>query len=678
MSAETELVQALREENERLRRRVEEIEHNYGLLERLLEALPDGIGMADTTGTILYTNAALRARLTPHTAIRETLIHDTQQTTTDTLTDLIRNVSGDGNWTGVLTHTRQDGSTFDEQVMAFDIEDNTQQPYAVGVLVRDVSNILQLDANLRRTQAILRALIEHAPAGIYIKDADGRYIIANQRWLSAAHLEARQVLGKRERDFLPTDLLAREMKEEEYVIRTGNALITEHPALLSDTSSVTYLTCKFPVPTIAEGNTVTAGIWFDISERKRMEEELRHYKDELERRVEQQTAELRRAHQELFFHVENSPLAVIEWDHNHRLRRWSSQAEDFFGWTAEEVLGKTWEEFDLDYHEDRDMVLLVAQELLDGTLPRAVNRNRNITKDGSVIWCEWYNSVLRNEAGQIVSVLSLVQNVTNEVEARLALEEWSYTLGERVHERTAELEDEIEERRRTESALRESESLYRLLSENSRDMICLHDSAGIYIFVSNAVTDLLGYTPIELIGRSPYELFSKKILSASGGSPTSLRCRGAWTMLLNTVSAAKMAPTPGLKPRPALYTIVMATWPICRPLPRDVSQRKRTEAELQARTRELSLLNAELARANRMKDEFLANMSHELRTPLNAILGISEAMREMIYGPLSERQSELLATVHSSGKHLLGLINEILDLAKSVQAGAIWNWPRYR
>ncbi|NJL32878.1 MAG: PAS domain S-box protein [Chloroflexaceae bacterium] len=321
---------------------------------------------------------------------------------------------------------------------------------------------------------------------------------------------------------------------------------------------------------------------------------------------------------------------MIEWDHNHRLRRWSSQAEDFFGWTAEEVLGKTWEEFDLDYHEDRDMVLLVAQELLDGTLPRAVNRNRNITKDGSVIWCEWYNSVLRNEAGQIVSVLSLVQNVTNEVEARLALEEWSYTLGERVHERTAELEDEIEERRRTESALRESESLYRLLSENSRDMICLHDSAGIYIFVSNAVTDLLGYTPIELIGRSPYELFFEEDIERIRRLSHEPSLQGS----LDNVIEYR------IRRKDGTYTwFETQTRPVhdsngnvayLQTTSRDVSQRKRTEAELQARTRELSLLNAELARANRMKDEFLANMSHELRTPLNAILGISEAMREMI------------------------------------------------
>jgi PAS domain S-box-containing protein len=90
---------------------------------------------------------------------------------------------------------------------------------------------------------------------------------------------------------------------------------------------------------------------------------------------------------------------------------------------------------------------------------------------------------------------------------------------------------------------------------------------------------------------------------------------------------------------------------------RDISDRKQAEAHLQ-RT------NQELIRATRLKDEFLANMSHELRTPLNAILGISEALQEMIFGSLNEKQIRFLKTIEDSGNHLLRLINDILDVAK--------------
>ena len=88
------------------------------------------------------------------------------------------------------------------------------------------------------------------------------------------------------------------------------------------------------------------------------------------------------------------------------------------------------------------------------------------------------------------------------------------------------------------------------------------------------------------------------------------------------------------------------------------------------RTAELSRANAELERASRLKDEFLANMSHELRTPLNAILGMSEALQEQVYGPLNDKQSRSLRTVEQSGRHLLSLINDILDVSK-IEAGKV-------
>jgi signal transduction histidine kinase/ActR/RegA family two-component response regulator len=84
--------------------------------------------------------------------------------------------------------------------------------------------------------------------------------------------------------------------------------------------------------------------------------------------------------------------------------------------------------------------------------------------------------------------------------------------------------------------------------------------------------------------------------------------------------------------------------------------------------RELEQQSAELEIASRHKSEFLASMSHELRTPLNAVLGFSEVLLERMFGDLNERQEEYLRDIHGSGRHLLELLNEILDLSK-VEAG---------
>ena len=86
--------------------------------------------------------------------------------------------------------------------------------------------------------------------------------------------------------------------------------------------------------------------------------------------------------------------------------------------------------------------------------------------------------------------------------------------------------------------------------------------------------------------------------------------------------------------------------------------------------RELEAKSQELEAASRHKSEFLANMSHELRTPLNAILGFSEVLAERMFGEVNEKQAEYLQDILSSGRHLLSLINDILDLSK-VEAGRL-------
>jgi signal transduction histidine kinase len=125
----------------------------------------------------------------------------------------------------------------------------------------------------------------------------------------------------------------------------------------------------------------------------------------------------------------------------------------------------------------------------------------------------------------------------------------------------------------------------------------------------------------------------------------------------------------------ATVAVAIANAQLFEQAQREIVERKQVEAILaqertllaqrvEERTSELSVANAELARSARLKDEFLASMSHELRTPLNAILGMSEALLEQVYGELNEKQLKSLRSVEESGRHLLALINDILDLSK--------------
>jgi predicted ATPase/signal transduction histidine kinase len=124
-----------------------------------------------------------------------------------------------------------------------------------------------------------------------------------------------------------------------------------------------------------------------------------------------------------------------------------------------------------------------------------------------------------------------------------------------------------------------------------------------------------------------------------------------------------------------------------KPLPEDIStlqfilqlfanrvatemKRQADEDKIKNTNYHLELTNQELLHATRLKDEFLATMSHELRTPLNAIIGMSEGLQEEVFGPLNEDQLKWVAMTETSGRHLLSLINDILDVSK-IAAGKL-------
>src|SRR5262245_23142775 len=131
--------------------------------------------------------------------------------------------------------------------------------------------------------------------------------------------------------------------------------------------------------------------------------------------------QLQLEHQRLASHVENTPLAVIEWDHELRITRWSGQAERVFGWSAAEVVGKGPFDWEFVHVDDKDRVKQLTADVLAGRQARTIGVNRNYTKSGGVVWCEWYNSVLYDEAGRVWSILSLVLDITERRQTAEAL-----------------------------------------------------------------------------------------------------------------------------------------------------------------------------------------------------------------------------------------------------------------
>lgn len=120
------------------------------------------------------------------------------------------------------------------------------------------------------------------------------------------------------------------------------------------------------------------------------------------------------ASQHLSYHVNNTPLGYIQWDGQFCLQVWSLQAEKMLGWSAEEVRGKNISDSFLIHQDDLGQFNHTMIEVIANRLQRFKFIIRNVTKDGSILYCEWYNSVLRDENSKLVSIVSFIKDITEE------------------------------------------------------------------------------------------------------------------------------------------------------------------------------------------------------------------------------------------------------------------------
>ncbi len=118
------------------------------------------------------------------------------------------------------------------------------------------------------------------------------------------------------------------------------------------------------------------------------------------------------AYQRLAAHLDNVPLAVVEWDEQFRVKRWSPQAEGLFGWSAAEILGRHPDDMPWVHPADRGRVERVISAMLRGAERKTILVNRNLTKAGRELVVEWHNSVLVTPAGRPVSFLSFARDLT--------------------------------------------------------------------------------------------------------------------------------------------------------------------------------------------------------------------------------------------------------------------------
>ncbi len=225
----------------------------------------------------------------------------------------------------------------------------------------------------------------------------------------------------------------------------------------------------------------------------------------------------------------------------------------------------------------------------------------------------------------------------------------------------------ILERRRAEDALRDSELGFRSLADTANDAIVTADANGSIVSWNGCAERMFGHTREAILGRPLLEIIPERFRAAHHAGMQRVRDGGERRVIGKTVELA------GLRADGTEFPLELslASWQVGERtffsgILRDITDRKLAEDRLRAVAAQLERSERAAVDASKAKSLFLANMSHELRTPLNAILGFVQILERDRH--LASEQREHLAIISRSGEHLLGLINDVLSVAK-IEAG---------
>ncbi|MEI6556960.1 MAG: PAS domain S-box protein [Rhodospirillaceae bacterium] len=232
---------------------------------------------------------------------------------------------------------------------------------------------------------------------------------------------------------------------------------------------------------------------------------------------------------------------------------------------------------------------------------------------------------------------------------------------------------DITERRRTEAALLAFANRMHAILSSMFDAVITADEHGVIETFNDAAERLFGWRAYEVIGRSLSVLMPPPLQDQHDAFMSNYRRGGPARNIGKERELVARRKDASLVPIELAITEILDQGEFFGSggksagrrsfvgVIRDIAERKSTEAALLAAKSQAEL-------ANRAKSEFLAHMSHELRTPLNAIIGFSEILKRQLFGPLAPRYVEYAGTIYESGQHLLGIINDLLDMAR-IEAG---------
>jgi PAS domain S-box-containing protein len=512
---------------------------------------------------------------------------------------------------GISTQLRTKAGEQRDVELSSDLLHDGKTAYVLTTL-RDVTEQQRRAREMRRMYERFRSVFDSSPVPIIISRlADGTVIHANPACLNALGWAAADFVGHAQagrgfwvqperREALTAELQAQgRVLDYEVSIRRRNCDV-RHTLASAELFDL-------------DGEQCVIGTFTDITERKQAEQAMR-------------AAEQR--YRDLF---ENAVGAIFHASLDGGLLEVNHAFASLLGYDSPEQLKEETANVRTLYVEprDRDGLLAAVGAQQRGTVERFEVQLRS--RRGGTVWVTLDISPITDAAGDVTALREAAIDITA--------------------------------RKRADEALRESEARFRLLAENSTDVISRHHPDGTLLYLSPACRRLFGYDPEDLVGQKAIDLLHPDDRAALQGRQTreSINATKTQTLVFRQrrqdgsyiwVEAAVRGVT---DPESGEIIELQAST-------RDVSERVRADEQVrQAKER--------AEQANEEKSRFLSHISHDLRTPLAAILGFAELLqtREAVAG---EKPREWVDWILQSGRHLLELVNQLLEVAR-IESGKV-------
>ncbi|MEO5941856.1 MAG: PAS domain S-box protein, partial [Ferruginibacter sp.] len=310
-------------------------------------------------------------------------------------------------WKGEAIHHHKNGQPINVEVSTSSIKTPDGEVIGTVGVIRDITQRKSMEKQLQQFTYNLQQQVKVKVAelnNVFERIADAFIALDNQWNYTYVNKKAAELHDKDPEDLIGKNIWLEfpDVIDEPFYEALRTAQETQQPQRLQLYYSVKDRWYEDLIYPSSDGMSV---YYHDITTRKKAE------------------LSLKEVHEKLSYHIQNTPMGVIEFDNNMEILQWSKMAETIFGWTKEDVVDGKFDTYQLVYPDDKEMVRNSIRELGAAEINNNVLHIRNQTKEGRIIYCEWYNSVLKDHRGNTIGIMSLVQDVTLRKRAEIDLQE---------------------------------------------------------------------------------------------------------------------------------------------------------------------------------------------------------------------------------------------------------------